>query len=176
MKTKATLIGLASIFAAMSAASGQVVVGSGGGFSIDPDDTERFNIDITTLTGSYTSFVFTADFGGDRPSDTEFDLDVRTLFRNSTNLPFSLFLEDSNFDFVYDANNILTVTENFSENINFNADALNGGDYQTLRLDLFNDDNSRLDIDSWSLTLVPAPSAGAALAVCGLIAVRRRRA
>jgi len=175
---RTTSIGFGAALATLcGVTSADVIIGSGGGFSISSDDSERINIDITGLTGSYISWVFTADFGGDRPNDNEFDLDIRTLFRTNTSIPFSLFLEDSNFDFVYDANNVLTVTENFSTNANFSADALVGGDYETLRLDLFNDDSGRLSIDSWSLELiaVPAPSAAGALALAGFAASRRRR-
>ena len=173
---RTSIIALITI-AGATVASADVVIGSGGPLSIDGEDTERINIDVTSLTGSYISWVFTADFGGDRPNDNEFDLDIRTLFRTDTSLPFSLFLEDSNFDFEYDSNNILTVREDFSTNSNFAADALNGGDYERVRLDLFNDDTSRLTIESWSLTLiaVPSPAALSSLALAGLVAARRRR-
>lgn len=174
MKSMISMAGVAALALAAGGASAGVIVGSGGGFSIFGEESERINIDITGLTGSYTSFVFTADFGGDRPNDNEFSIDARTLFRTSTDLPFSLFLEDSNFDFVYNGD-VLTITENFASNSNFSADALNGGDYGTLRLDLFNDDTSRLTIESWSLELIPTPSAAGVLALGGLLAARRRR-
>ena len=172
-----SITAIASALVLAPAASAGVIIGSGGGFTIDPDDSVRVNIDVTNLTGSYAAWTFTADFGGNRPNDNEFDLDIRTLFRTDTSLPFSLFLEDSNFDFEYDANDILTVTERFVDNSNFSADALNGGDYERIRLDLFNDDSSDIRVVSWSLELipVPTPSAAGALVLSGLAAARRRR-
>jgi len=148
---------------------------SGGPLTIFGEESARINIDISGLTGSFTSWVFTADFGGDRPNDNEFNLDVRTTLRTNDSLPFSLFLEDSNFDFVYDSNDILTITEDFGSNGNFSLDALVGGDYDNVRLDLFNDEASRLDIESWTLTFVPAPGAMGVLAMGGVLAARRRR-
>jgi hypothetical protein len=165
MKTAITAL---TVLALAGTASAQVY--TGGGFTLGGGDQRDENIDITGLTGNYDGFVLQIDFGGSRPSDTEFDFDLRTLFRTDSSLPFNKFLEDSNFDFVYDANNILTVTEAFPA-----GTELNGGEYERLRLRLFNDTSSSLTVQSYTLTLVPAPGAVGLLAGAGLLASRRRR-
>ncbi|MEM1331511.1 MAG: hypothetical protein AAGG07_13225 [Planctomycetota bacterium] len=161
-----TLLAVSMSVAAPAAAG--VTFSSDTPVSIDPDDSFRINLDITDLSGSYDSFLLTVDLDGDRPNSSEFDLDIRALGRTTDTVPFTQFLDDNNFSFAYDANDILTVEDPFMS-------TLIGGNYQTLRLTFFNDDSSRVRINEWSLTLVPAPSAVGVLAGAGLLASRRRR-
>lgn len=164
MRLTTSIVGIALL---SSAAHAQVF--SGGGFDIEPDEFEQINNDISGLVGEFDSFILRVDFGGDTPNPNEFDIDIRANMRTNDNVPFTLFLDDNNFSFDYDENNILIIEDPF-------MNTLNGTDYNNLRLTLFNDDNSDLDIVSWELTLVPAPSTVGMLAFAGVLAARRRRA
>lgn len=164
------LITTVGAIAALSV-SANAQVFTGGPSTIDPDgDSVDYNFDISGLTGEFTGFILEVDFGGDRFNDNEFDLDLRTTLRTDPLFPFSQFLDDNNFTFVYDSNNILTVEDDFLNS------PLIGGQYNNLRLRLFNDlSNDEIDVESVTLTLVPAPGAASLIGLAGLVAARRRR-